>query len=63
LLQIALEVMVAVHEIVKTLPPEEKYELITQIRRSSKSVFAANFAEGYGRYHFLDSLHSYLFTN
>ncbi|PIW20840.1 MAG: four helix bundle protein, partial [Anaerolineae bacterium CG17_big_fil_post_rev_8_21_14_2_50_57_27] len=43
---------------VKSLPPEEKYDLIAQIRRSSKSV-TANIAEGYGRYHYLDSLHKY----
>jgi four helix bundle protein len=56
--KLALEVMVVVHEMVKTLPTEERYELISQVRRSSKSV-TANLAEGYGRYHYLDSLHYY----
>jgi four helix bundle protein len=50
--------MVVMHELAKILPLEEKYELVTQIRRSAKSV-TANLAEGYGRYHYLDSLHSY----
>jgi four helix bundle protein len=50
--------MVGVQEIIKTLPPEEKFDLAAQIRRSSKSV-TANIAEGYGRYHYLDSLYKY----
>ncbi len=50
--------MVHVHELVKQFPADEKYDLVSQIRRSSKSV-PANIAEGYGRYHYLDSLRSY----
>lgn len=57
--QLALEVMAKVHEFSKSLPAEEKYDLFPQIRRSSKSV-TANLAEGYGRYHYLDSLRCYL---
>ena len=56
--QLALEVMAKVHEFSKSLPAEEKYDLFSQIRRSSKSV-TANVAEGYGRYHYLDSLRCY----
>ncbi len=56
--KLALEVMVSVHEMVKVLPPSEKFDLISQICRSSKSI-TANLAEGYGRYHYLDSLHYY----
>ena len=56
--KLALHVIIGVHELIKSLPPEEKYDLVTQIRRSSKSV-TANIAEGYGRYHYLDSLYKY----
>jgi len=56
--QLALEVMAKVHEFSKSLPPEEKFDMFSQIRRSSKSV-TANIAEGYGRYHYLDSLRAY----
>ena len=54
----ALHVIVGVQDLIKSLPPEEKFDLAVQIRRSSKSV-AANIAEGYGRYHYLDSLYKY----
>jgi len=56
--QLALEVMVRIHGFSKTLPSDEKYDLYSQIRRASKNV-TGNIAEGYGRYHYLDSLHYY----
>jgi len=56
--QLALEVMVKVNEFAKSLPTDEKFDMFFQIRRSSKSV-TANIAEGYGRYHYLDSLKFY----
>lgn len=56
--QLALEVMARVHAFSKTLPADEKYDLYSQIRRASKSI-TGNIAEGYGRYHYLDSLHYY----
>ncbi|HEX7234478.1 MAG TPA: four helix bundle protein, partial [Nitrosospira sp.] len=40
------------------LPVEEKYNLADQMRRASTSI-VLNIAEGYGRYHFLDSLRFY----
>ena len=56
--QLAPDVMVKIHAFSKTLPPEEKYDMYAQIRRSSKGV-TANIAEAYGRYHYMDSLHYY----
>ena len=56
--KLALEVMAKVHAFSKTLPPDEKYDLYAQIRRSSKGV-TGNIGEAYGRYHYLDSLHYY----
>ena len=40
--------------IVPQLPADEKYRLIDQIIRSSRSS-TANIAEGYGRFHYLDN--------
>lgn len=56
--RLALDVMVNAHQLAKSLPADEKYDLVSQIRRSSKSV-SANIAEGYGRYHYLDTLRFY----
>lgn len=44
-----------VSEFYKRLPPDEKFDLGSQIRRSSRSV-GANIAEGYGRYHFQENI-------
>lgn len=56
--KLALYVVIGIRDMIKLLPPEEKYDLAVQARRSSKSV-TANIAEGYGRYHYLDSLYKY----
>jgi four helix bundle protein len=56
--QLALEVMVKIHAFSQTLPPIEKFDLFTQIRRSAKGV-TGNIGEAYGRYHYLDCLHYY----
>lgn len=39
----------------RLLPEEEKYALISQLRRSVQAI-PANIAEGYGRYHYLDNI-------
>lgn len=56
--KLALDVMVNAHFFANTLPPEEKYDLASQLRRASKSI-SANIAEGYGRHRYLDSLKFY----
>lgn len=53
--QKAHALMLFIHRrIVPLLPPEEKWDLCSQIRRSSKSV-KSNIVEGHGRYYFRDS--------
>jgi four helix bundle protein len=40
--------------IIRKLPPEEKYELASQMRRASRSL-TNNIAEGYGRFHYKEN--------
>ena len=56
--QLALQVLREVYSIAKRLPPEERYNLADQMRRAATSV-VLNIAEGYGRYHYQDSLRFY----
>jgi four helix bundle protein len=59
--QLARQLMIECHELANRLPAFERHDLVSQIRRSSKSVMA-NIAEGYGRYHYLDSLRFFYFA-
>jgi four helix bundle protein len=56
--QLAMNVFREAYEVASLLPGEEKYNLADQLRRAATSVIL-NIAEGYGRYHYLDSLRSY----
>ena len=44
--KLAYEAALEIHQLTKNFPPEEKYSLTDQIRRSSRSV-CANLAEAY----------------
>jgi len=46
--QLAHELAIKIFEATKTFPKEEKYSLVDQIRRSSRSS-SANIAEGWGK--------------
>src|SRR5512143_1275081 len=56
--QLALSVVREAYQVAQRLPAEEKYNLADQLRRAAVSV-TLNIAEGYGRYHYLDSLRFY----
>jgi len=56
--QLARNVFREGYKIASILPGEEKYNLADQLRRASTSIIL-NIAEGYGRYHYLDSLRFY----
>ena len=56
--RLARRLMIECHKLADALPARERYDLAPQMRRSSKSVMA-NIAEGYGRYHYMDSLRFY----
>lgn len=49
--KISTELRRTCSKIVKGFPQDEKYKLVDQIVRASRSV-TANIAEGYGRYHY-----------
>ncbi|MBL4755241.1 MAG: four helix bundle protein [Flavobacteriales bacterium] len=46
---------VYIFTLVKSFPHDEKFRLIDQMIRSSRSI-GANIAEGYGRYHYQDNI-------
>ena len=56
--QLARQVYKEAYRVARELPVEEKYNLAPQIRRAAASLLL-NIAEGYGRYHYLDTLRFY----
>jgi len=49
------QLMLDVYSLCKTLPKEEQFITIDQLKRSSSSV-PANISEGYGRYYYQDNI-------
>ena len=49
------EVRLFFKEIIKRLPKEEKFTLVSQIKRASRSV-TNNIAEGFGRFHYQENI-------
>ncbi len=56
--QLAMNVFREGYKVASLLPAEEKYNLADQLRRAATSIIL-NIAEGYGRFHYLDSLRFY----
>jgi four helix bundle protein len=52
--QLAKELRKKTRVIVRSFPSEEKYRLVDQMTRCSRSI-TANIAEGYGRFYYLDN--------
>ena len=56
--KLAMQVFREAYRVASLLPSEEKYNLADQLRRAATSIIL-NIAEGYGRFHYLDSLRFY----
>lgn len=53
--QLAIELAVTIYKLTVSFPKDERYGIIDQLRRAVTSI-SANIAEGFGRYHFKDSV-------
>ena len=53
--KLARQVRMAIYNIIRSLPNEERFDLASQMRRAAISC-TANIAEGYGRFHFRENM-------
>jgi four helix bundle protein len=53
--KLARELRITVSVILKDLPAHEKFLLVSQLLRSSRSI-SANIAEGFGRFHYQENI-------
>ncbi len=53
--KLARKLRIEIYKIVKKLPPEERFDLGSQMRKAAVSC-TANIAEGYGRFHFQENI-------
>ena len=60
--QKAHELVLAIYELVKQFPTEEKYALSAQIRRAAVSI-TSNIAEGFSRRSYADKKHFYTMSH
>ena len=52
--QLAVDLADWIYELTARFPEDERYNLTSQLRRSSTSVYS-NIAEGFGRYHYKEN--------